>query len=79
MFISFIKCLPNEEYTLSNEGDKNKTTKMLENFDDNYDMTDAGGNDIAVFRLIKSTAGFYNNLTFVSLKYILKNSGKGKW
>ncbi|XP_052071086.1 uncharacterized protein LOC127709521 [Mytilus californianus] len=59
-----VTCLPNDEYTPTNEGDTNKTSKMLKNFDDNYDMTDAGGNDIAVFRLMKSTAGFYNNLTF---------------
>jgi hypothetical protein len=40
---------------------------MLENFDDNFGKTDAGGNDIAVFRLMTSTASLYNKIKFVSM------------
>ena len=40
---------------------------MLEHFDDNFGKTDAGGNDIAVFRLMTSTASFYNKIKFVSM------------
>ena len=40
---------------------------MLEHFDDNFGKTDAGGNDMAVFRLMTSTASFYNKIKFVSM------------
>ena len=40
---------------------------MLEHFDDNFGKTDAGGNDMAVFRLMTSMASFYNKIKFVSM------------
>jgi len=40
---------------------------MLEHFDDNFEKTDAGGNDMAVFRLITSWTSFYNKIKFVSM------------
>ena len=65
---------PNEAITPEGETDIVTTTKLLKSLDDNYEMTDAGGNDNAVFRLIKAVAGSYNTLTFVSsgiLQYIV--------
>lgn len=58
---------PNLAYTLENDGDIETTTKLLNHFDDNFEKTDAGGNDMAVFRLMSSSASFYNKIKFVSM------------
>lgn len=45
--------------------------KLFGEYDDSYNITKAGGNDIAVLRLISSTASMYSNILLVRNKFYI--------